>query len=248
VSYDWVESEEILRFRVLQVQDTSKGIPIYQIPVQIGITTPGGKVTEKVWLTQKEEVFEFRVEERPLFVRFDEGNFLLKEWTFEKSRAELLYQLENDDVIGREWAAGQLGRFPQDSVITDALTERAQDDRFWAVRLGALRALDRIGGAGDAGLIKEICLDEHSRVRTAALRILGNSGDQSHVSFFRERFNSDDSYVAQAETLRGIGRCGDRSQLRFLRRAAMMESPRNVIRRAAEEAIAEISGEEEKER
>jgi len=38
-------------------------------------------------------------------VRFDEGNSLLKEWKFDKSLDELLFQLKNDAVIGRMWSA-----------------------------------------------------------------------------------------------------------------------------------------------
>ena len=45
----------------------------------------------------------------------------------------------------------------------------------------------------------------------------------------------------QAEALRAIGICGDENQLDFLRQAAEMDSPRDVIRSAAAWAIEEIS-------
>jgi len=61
------------------------------------------------------------------------------------------------------------------------------------------------------------------------------------VGFFRDTFDADSSYQVQAEALRAIGRSGDRDQLDFLRRAAETDSPRNVIRSAAEWAIEEIS-------
>ena len=99
------------------------GIPVYKIPVIIGITTSKGKAVKKVWIKRKEEVFEFTADEKPLMVRFDE---------------------------------------------------------------------------------------------------------------------KDNSYAAQAETLRSIGKCGDRSQISFLKDAAEMESPRDVIKRAADWALKEI--------
>jgi len=60
------------------------------------------------------------------------------------------------------------------------------------------------------------------------------------TSFFKEQFEKEDSYSAQAEALRSIGKSGDRSKLSFLRNASKMRSPRDVIKRAAEWSIAEI--------
>ena len=66
--------------------------------------------------------------------------------------------------------------------------------------------------------------------------------DQAMVTFFRGRFEADDSYQVQAETLRAIGRSGDRSQLGFLERASKMPSHRDVIQRAAVWAIERLAG------
>ncbi len=240
IGYVWDEAEQKVKVRVRQVQDTSKGIPIYRAPVIIGIHTEGGKISEKVWIEKQEETFEFQAEENPLMVRFDEGNYLLKEWTFEKSVDELLYQLKNDDVIGRGWAASELVKFGDDSRAGEGLVEAARNDSFWAVKQSALETLGKWKREDHIDLFKEKCLDEKSSVRYTALRILGDCGREELVLFFRERFEKDDSYLAQAEALRSIGKCGDRSQLVFLEEAAKMESPRNVIRRAAEAAIAQI--------
>ena len=60
------------------------------------------------------------------------------------------------------------------------------------------------------------------------------------MQFFRDHFESDSSYLVQAEALRAIGRAGNRDQLDFLRQASGMDSPRDVIRAAAEWAIEEI--------
>lgn len=240
VSYKWNEAEEKLRLRIIQLQDTSKDIPIYRIPVQIGIITSTGRTTEKIWLSEIDEVFELPVLVKPLMVRFDEGNYLLKEWTFEKSCEELLFQLVNDDVIGRAWAVTELQRYVNDPAAIEGLIERAIKDEFWAVRVQAVEALGRIGKEDHIDLLRDICTDENSKVRTATLKVLGSTGDRTLVPLFQERFQSEDSYLAQAEALRGIGRCGDSTQLRFLRRAAETTSPRDVIRRAAEWAIEEI--------
>jgi aminopeptidase N len=66
------------------------------------------------------------------------------------------------------------------------------------------------------------------------LRVLGDMKDDNLITFFKDRFKRDDSYVAQAEALRSIGKCGNRAQLSFLRNAAKMQSPRNIIKNAAD--------------
>jgi len=240
VSYIWDENSQKLKLKVTQTQDTSLGIPVYTIPVTIGIVTPGEKTSAKVWLKQKEQVFEFPLDKKPLMVRFDEGNHLLKEWTFEKSLDELLYQLQNDDVIGRDWAASGLYRFVDNPRTIKGLTDRANHDEFWAVRRSAVETLGKLKRKEDIELFKDKCTDQNSKVRVSAMRILGDYEDPGLVSFFKERFEKDDSYLAQAEALRSIGKCGDKSQIVFLENAAKMKSPGNVIAGAADWAIKKI--------
>jgi len=177
----------------------------------------------------------------PLLVRFDEGNWLLKEWSYSKSPEELLYQARNDDVIGREWAVRELGRFPGVPEVEGVLTALAKDDPFWAVRVAAIEMLAIDGGPQTLETITAAARDENSRVRRTAIRLLGERSDPALSAFFRDRFAEDDSYQVQAEALRAIGRIGDRSQLLFLEEALEMPSPRDVIREAAEWAIETIS-------
>jgi aminopeptidase N len=241
ISYEWDEDLKKVRLKVVQVQNFSLGIPVYKIPVIIGITTSQGKVAKKIWIKQKEEIFAFAVNEKPLLVRFDEGNFLLKEWTFEKEMEELLYQLNNDDVIGRMWAASELVKFDGNSLVAEELKERMQNDPFWAVRRSALEALSKINVKMDVELLKKMCRDKNSKVRTTAIRILGDTKDSELVSFFKDQFKMENSYVAQAEAIRSIGKCVHRSQISYLEDVARMKSPRDVIKRAADWALKELT-------
>ena len=70
-----------------------------------------------------------------------------------------------------------------------------------------------------------------------ALRLLGDYEDAALVDFFKTRFEEDDSYVAQAEALRSLGKCGDAALIPFLTQAGTMKSPRNVVRNAAAWAV-----------
>ncbi|MBC8328120.1 MAG: DUF3458 domain-containing protein, partial [Planctomycetes bacterium] len=82
VGHRWDAATGELELRVAQVQDAARGVPVYSIPVEIGLVTSAGKRVERVQLDAAEQVFRFALPERPLLVRFDEGNHLLKEWSF----------------------------------------------------------------------------------------------------------------------------------------------------------------------
>ena len=131
------------------------------------------------------------------------------------------------------WAASELIKYREKPEAVNGLKESAVKDKFWAVRRSAVETLGKINSIEHTGLFQDICKDNNSKVRTAALKALGDYEDPGLVVFFRKRFKEDNSYLAQAEALRSIGKCGDRSQLSFLQEAAGMTSPRDVIKRAA---------------
>lgn len=226
VTYQYQESKPSgkLSVRVRQTGD------VYRTPIQIGVHTSSRRDSQTFWLESADETLELDVAEKPLLVRFDEGNYLLKEWTFEKSTEELVYQLENDDVIGRMWAATELGDHP-------ALSRAARRDRFWSVRRAAIESL---GAKASVELLREVAFDENSKVRVAAFRGLGETRNAALVPFIEERFRRDDSYVAQAEALRALGMIADPSSRPLLEEASRTASHRDVVGRAARGALREL--------
>ena len=264
VHWSWDEQQKRVSLTVAQTQDTSQGVPIFKMPVVINIETPDTVLSQRVWLSSAIDTFEFACDRKPLMVRFDEGNHLLKELTFEKSTDELLHQLKHDDVIGRMWAISELIGRTEDPRVINALMDAARTDPFWAVRRDAVYRLAGFRGItqmdADRGLVpqsrldsvdlptgldrtkmrpffKERALDKNSQVRAAALYGLGNMGTKEEVRFLRERFERDESYVAQAAALRAMGKCGDRSVVDLLKKATTIDSPRNVLRSAASWAL-----------
>ena len=242
VSSVWDGAAREVHLNIAQVQGRAHGVPIYRMPVQIGIVTESGKRVETVWLESEHDSFVFPSSDEPLLVRFDEGNWLLKEWTFEKSVEELYYQARQDDVVGREWAVRVLGKFGNHPGVAGQLAATVREDPFWAVRVAAVETLASLKGRESATELRAATSDERSEVRRAAIRALGGAEDATLVPFFRERFLSDSSYQVQAEALRAIGRSGNQDQIDFLRQASGVDSPRDVIRAAAEWAIEEIEG------
>jgi hypothetical protein len=72
------------------------------------------------------------------------------------------------------------------------------------------------------------------------VQLLGNTKDPALLSFHRDQFARDSSYLVQAEALKAIGKTGVQSELSFLQTAAQMPSHHNLVKNAAEAAIKEI--------
>ena len=117
----------------------------------------------------------------------------------------------------------------------------ARNDPFWSVRKAAIEGLGAPQNEERTSVLKQKCFDRNSRVRAAALQALGASRQVELAAFFVERFKKDKSYLAQAEALKSIGKCGDGSSAGFLQNAAKMTSPRNILKKAAEKALKQIS-------
>ena len=187
VSYTWDERRKTLVMTVKQTQDTSNRVPVFRLPIRVGITTRTGKKVESVWFTKNTHTFKFNVAERPMMVHFDEGDILLKEWTLKKPVPELLYQLDHDGVIGRIWAAGALQAHLDDVLVQPALKTAAIHDDFWAVRQKAIQVLGVVQDKAIVNLLKaRVMQDGDRRVRVAALSALDNLQDPELKSFFLE--------------------------------------------------------------
>ena len=237
VRWEWDRTSRKLLLHVNQLQDPSGQIPVFQTPVDVGITTSAGKKIERAWIRRRSEALTFDCPEKPLLVHFDEGDRLLCELRFPKPPEELLYQLENDGVMGRLLAASELRPHTSLPWVLDALRRSALNDPFWAVRREALLATESVADAGKAEFWKQAALDQKSQVRAAALRLLGSLGDPSLAGFFAARFRQEDSYVAQAAALRAMGLCRDRSLAPLLEEAAARKSPGGMLEKAAREAL-----------
>ncbi|EON79075.1 aminopeptidase [Lunatimonas lonarensis] len=240
VTKRWNEATKTLSVEIKQTQDKWDRVPIYRIPVQLGFYHPGGKTVEKVWLNEAVEKFEFKFDEAPLLVRFDEGNYLLKELTYPQSEEELLFQVENDDMTGRLWAVDQLRAFNDSPKTIQKWNELSKQDEFWAVREAAVQRLSEFHRNSHKAAFLEGAGDRSSKVRAASVNALGKLKDPSMLGNFRRIYETDESYLVKAQALIAIGEIGNSSQLRFLGEAAKVRSPRNTLKNAAEQAMEQI--------
>lgn len=240
VRLSWDEKGGRLTLTVAQVQDLESGVPVFRLPVAIGVRTELRSWSEQVWLTEREQSFEIECPTRPLLVRFDEGNVLLAEVSFPRSATELREQLANDDAGGRMWAAGQLTSHADEPGAVEALRAAATTDPFWAVRREAVRALGGLHRQELAGFFEDLDADAESRVRAAALAARGGLGDRSCLGYLTQRFELDPSVLVRAAAVHAAARCGGQAALPLLDAAEATASPGDVIRRASAEAREEL--------
>lgn len=238
IDYQWGGEE--LALQVRQVQDTSTGVPIFKMPVKVAITTAGATQLETVWMESSDQTFRFTVREEPLMVRFDPDHVLLKEWTFEKSSKELLFQAQNDQVLGRLWAVEELGQYIEQASVRQFLQDCLVKDTSWAVRRAALQSLTQGTNVNLAELGEQALEDTHSQVRVAAVELLAALEEPDRAEDFIRIYEQDDSYLVQAAAIRGLGRLALSRYRSFFKEVLTEKSPRDVLKRAAEWALERI--------
>ena len=149
-NYDAAKQQLTLHVRQTQKLNPNEAYPqvdFFQGKVEVEID---GRI-ETVWLQAKaENVFTFASAQHPKLVNFDYESTWIKELKFEKSLAELLYQLQHDkDILGRNWALGELVKHAKNektsaedkAKILAGLRATVASNVYWRLRLAALSQL-----------------------------------------------------------------------------------------------------------
>jgi aminopeptidase N len=99
-----------LTLEVTQTQSADAMTPlVFRLPVEIELATAAGARTERIEITQRSQRFAFKLDGKPLMIRFDKGERILKKVDFPQPASMLKYQLaHSSDVIGRLEAAEAL--------------------------------------------------------------------------------------------------------------------------------------------
>ena len=202
------------------------------------ISTVEGSRSVPIRISKAEETFNFPVNGAPLNVLFDKGSRILKSVDFKKAPAEWIYQLQHaEDAVDRAVAADALGDVKDNPCRGGGAGRAAQSDAFWGVRVQALTALGRIGGAKPASrcwrpfpMPNRGCANPPSSNWAA-------SRTRPACPIALRKFLGDDAYRVRAAALNSYAQLKPRSGLALLQDAAKTDSPDDVIRRAALRAM-----------
>jgi aminopeptidase N len=243
-TYDAAASQ--VRMQVKQTQDVRGHVALFQAPVEVAITTAAGTKSFPVTVTKADETFSFPADSEPLLVLFDKGDKVLKSIEFHKSAAEWIYQLQHaEDVPDRADAAQALGDLKGNDAAIAALGEAAAHDHFWGVRVQALTALGKLGGAQAEKAVLPSLADPQPWVREVAVEQLGKFTDDPGLAAKLTEISAKDSaYRVRVAALLALGQRKAEGALGTLDGAAKADSPDDVIRRAALRAMGELGNDQ----
>ena len=235
-----------LRMQVKQTQEVRDHVGLFDVPVDVEIATASGTKTVPITVTKADETFSFAADSEPLMVLFDKGGKILKSVEFRKSPAEWIYQLQHAaDVPDRADAAQALGDIKGSDAAIAALSDAASHDRFWGVRVQALDALGKVGGAqAEKGVLPELA-DPQPWVREVAVEQFSKFSDEPLVGTrLTDIAGHDSAYRVRAAALLGLGQRKPDGAMNTLEAASKTDSPDDVIRRAALRAMGALGNDQ----
>jgi aminopeptidase N len=121
-----------LTLNVVQTQTPTSSTPeAFRLPVEIELATPRGARTERIEITRRMQSFTFQLDSKPLMIRFDKGEKILKKLDFPRSRAMMAYQMQHSaDLIGRREAARALAQMDKQPAAQVAASFQANSGFF----------------------------------------------------------------------------------------------------------------------
>jgi aminopeptidase N len=236
VSYAYDATAHQVRLDVKQTQKLEGLVGLFDVPIDVEIATAGGQKTYPIEVSKVTESFSFPANGEPQMVLFDPGDQILKKVEFRKDPAALSYQLKNAETVpDRVDAAVALGNVRNDADVAAALGEAARHDAFWGVRVEALRALGKIGGAdSEKQVLAALNGEKTPWVRDAATRQLGSFKDDSSLaSKLADTASSDPAYRVRGAALVALAQLKAPNAYDTLAAAVKSDSPDDILRNAA---------------
>lgn len=243
-TYDVAKHE--VKLEVKQTQKVEGHVGIFNVPVEVEITTASGTKSFPISVAKESETFTFPASSAPLMVLFDKGFTVLKTAEFHKENSEWIYQLQHAGTIpDRLDAARALGKIKNNEQVVAALGGAALGDAFWGVREQALTALGQIGGPAALKHILAALGDARNSnlpwLRQVAVRQLGNFRNDGEVAAKLVAISREEkSYRARAAALGALAKTKAPQAYDVLQSAMAIDSPDEIVRRATLQAFATL--------
>jgi len=240
LSYAYDEAKHQIVLKVKQTQKLEGRVGIFQVPVDVEVTTASGAKTYPIAVSKAEEAFGLPAENAPLMVLFDKGGHLLKTAEFHKDKKEWLYQAKNaNEFSDRADAVQELGKVKDGPAVDEALGELLRGDKAWGVRAVAA---DTLGERGTPAAAKQLLDGLNSAtepwVRNRIATALGNCKDNPEVVAKLNALARDDkSFRTRGASLQALGKLKAPEALATLNAAVAGDSPDAFLRNAALRAM-----------
>ncbi len=227
VSWDYDAVARQVRVTVKQTQKVDETTPLFRTSVEFEIGHGKKSKLRRVLLSKAEETFHFDADERPTRVVLDPQDWVLKKLTFNKSQDELIDQLTNcEHLMPRVQAVAGLATSEDDKEAAAALNTAATSDKFWGVRLDAVKAIGKLKGDEVRQTLLKAAVDAKSHVRIEALKALAKFPHDETKAALRKAIETDKSNSAVSEALTSLATL-DKEGSRELLRAALERDSQN---------------------
>jgi aminopeptidase N len=240
LSYSYDDAKHQVLLKVKQTQKVEGRVGLFQIPIEVEITTAAGAKTYPITVSKAEEAFSLPADSTPKMVLFDKGGQILKEAEFHKEKKEWLYQLKNaSELADRADAVVALGRLKDNTDVDAALGETLRNDKAWGVRATAADALgERKSSTAAKQLLEALNGATEPWVRSRITAAMGNFAGNSEVIAKLETVAKEDkSFRARAAALLALGKMKTPNALPVLDAAVAGDSPDDFLRKAALRAM-----------
>ncbi len=232
-------SEKKVRVIVRQVQKCDEQTPLFRIDLPFSIVYKEGRREDgKLEVRDREEIFEFETDERPLFVSIDPDNDILKKLKLSRPVEDALYQLKLGRTYEKILAARELSR-KSEKRICEALAAELKGDNFWAAGEACAQALGKINRKESFDALLSSANAKDSRVRKAVVGAIGMFRERASAETLKRMFN-DDSYAVASEAVTAFAKIDVAERDDVIRKAIEIPSHLDVIRQAAINSFTEF--------
>nr|NIR47643.1 hypothetical protein [candidate division KSB1 bacterium]NIV05173.1 hypothetical protein [candidate division Zixibacteria bacterium]NIS23235.1 hypothetical protein [candidate division KSB1 bacterium]NIT70113.1 hypothetical protein [candidate division KSB1 bacterium]NIU23773.1 hypothetical protein [candidate division KSB1 bacterium] len=236
VWWEWNEDAGQMTLYVHQTQDSLPAMDVFKLTVPIEITAGKQLLQERIQLNQREHRFKYALKQKPDMVRFDKGPWILKKLNFEKSFAELKYQLHFDsDVTGRYMAAEQLAYYG-DRAIPELKRAIIREPFYW-VRKRLVTTLGAIGSSEALDVLKIATEDKDARVREEVMKQLSGFKAEAVQDILYTHLEHDVNDYVRGEAAASLGKVKAENAFDVLKEMLAEDSHRNIIRRGVFRAM-----------
>jgi aminopeptidase N len=243
VSYAYDPAAKQIKLDVKQTQKVEGMVGLFDMPVDVEVTTASGHKTTTIDVSQAEQSFTIPADSAPLIVLFDKGDKILKSMEFKKEPTQYVYQLKNaSDVPDRADAAVALGLAKDYPDGIAALANAASHDPFWGVRVQALHSLGKASGpAAEKAILTAVDSNPEPWVRSVAVEELGEFKDDASLGpKLTDLAANDKAYSVRAAALTALGEVRAPNAYDVLTAAVKGTSPDDTLRNAALEGLGEL--------
>lgn len=195
ITYKWDESKKREIVIMKQVQDFSRGIPVFRLPMDVDVYVNGKAQREHIVLDAKADTFYFDATAKPDLVNVDAQKTLLtwkqdhhtpEEWAYMYRHCKLYVdRVEALDALAPQSADTKLAR----AIVSEALRDHQYD-----IRLQAVWKVRPMVDSISAQLRTLAMNDSSSLVRADALYMLAQGKDSAVALEVARKMINDSSY------------------------------------------------------